>query len=202
MNIGRNVFIAVVLFSSSARAEDDAGVCPTTALTRDVAIKLKANAESMMKIASGPLDRYETLDTMKKVPESVRSAVVTVQCAYPVFSPKELTEARAFVVRAVKWARDDEVRLIAETKARVAIVLPLCEATWRLENAKASIAQEKANPSGVVNLRTLHLAGVDAQNSQLVINNLAPQFAAFRHHPFTSWRLEGVCVADVNNSKE
>ncbi len=183
----------LVLLPSVAWAEGDAGACTKT-LTRDDALKLRGVAAEMMKVASAePLEAKQSLDTWRQVPPTVRGAVTSLQCT--ALLGKELAETQAFGVKASKWADDYDAKLSAEDAGRASTVLPLCEATWGLENAKASMAQERANPGGVVDLRALHKLGEQMQYWQARIDALRPGYVAFRRHGFNGWRTEGVCVA-------
>jgi hypothetical protein len=192
--------LLVALLPTLGRAEEDAGapgaapVCAKTP-TREVALQIRTLAESSIKIASSSLEPREDLAPWRDVPTTIRMATSSTRCAYPSFTAaKELGEAQAFVGRATKWADDFDARIAAEENARATIIVPLCEATWALENAKAAIAHEKANPSGVVDLHQLHLAGQEIQQRQAEIDALKPRYLTFRHHPFTGWRAEGACV--------
>jgi hypothetical protein len=148
-----------------------------------------------MKLGQGPLDAKESLDTYKSAPASVRIVTAATTCALPLFSGKDLTDAQAFIVKGSKWADDNDARFSAEEQARATVIVPLCEATWLLDAAKAVIARERSNPGGVVDLRALHSAGQDVQRAQEIIKSLTPQYVAFRKHAFNGWKTEGACVA-------
>ena len=81
---------------------------------------------------------------------------------------------------------------------RAEVVLPLCRAVWGRDQSRATIDHERANPSGVVNLKVLRDAGNDLQMFRAQIVALTPLYVAARHHGFTKWQDEGVCVAEAN----
>ncbi len=195
MRIGTVIAVLVTccLVSAVGRAEEadpGADVC-----TRDLAIELRPVAERLMRLASGPLEETETLDSFRTTATNVRKVAAKTRCAYPQFSDKDRAIAEAFVVRAEKWADAADARLAAEDSARTNVIVPICQATWMLDQAKADIAHERANPSGVHDLRRLHSAGEVAQHAQESINALKPQYLAHRKHPFARWQSEGACVA-------
>ncbi len=194
------VLVAVVvgcMVPAIGRAEEDAGAdagpCASTP-THDAALELRAIAEKLMKLASGPNNESETLASFRESTSNVRKIATKTRCAYSQFSASERAAAEAFVARAEKWADASDVRLDAEDAARTGVIVPLCQATWILDGAKADIAREKSNPSGVHDLRVLHSAGQAAQYAQDQIDALKPRYVAHRKHPFTGWRTEGACV--------
>lgn len=162
---------------------------------RERALKARSLLEDIMKLASGPLEGKKSLETIKANPNQLRENFAFLRCNEPALAPKEVAEQRAFLARASAWADRQEARIAAEENARATIVVPLCEAVWGVESAKADIAREKANPSGIVDLNALHSAGNAVQYWQSIVDGLKPQYLAFRHHPFASWRAEGACVA-------
>ncbi len=93
------------------------------------------------------------------------------------------------------WVAAQSKRIASEEAFRASVALPMCQAVWGIESSRAIIAQEKANPSGVVNLEILHDAGMAMQYHTATISALRPRYAAFRRHAFTGWKSEGVCVA-------
>lgn len=148
-----------------------------------------------MKLASAPLEGKQSLEVTKGVSRNVRTSLPVLRCDEPGMVGKELADMRAFAARASVWADRQEARVAAEETGRSTVVVPLCEAVWGVENAKADIAREKANPSGIVDLAALHSAGNAVQYWQSVVDGLKPKYLAFRHHAFASWRNEGACVA-------
>ncbi len=177
----------------AADAGADAGSCTATT-TREAALELRSLAEKLMRLSSGPLNEAETVNAYRESTASVRIAATRTRCAYSQFEAKDRALAEAFVARAEKWADASDARLTAEEAARSSVIVPLCQATWQLDAAKADIAREKANPSGVHDLRVLHSAGAAAQAAQESIDALKPQYVAHRKHPFAGWRSEGACV--------
>jgi hypothetical protein len=156
-------------------------------------------AGQLMVLAdSKPLASKSTLDQLKTIPGSVRTAVTSVRCDEAALAGKELHDAQAFEASASKWADAEDARLVAEDAARTNVILPLCQAVWGRDAAKADMAHEKANPSGVVDLQRLHDDGETIQTFQAEIDALTPQYVAARHHGFTKWQDEGVCVAEAN----
>lgn len=148
-----------------------------------------------MKAASAPFEGKKSLEQIKAVFQSVRGSLPVLRCDEPSMVGKELADLQAFTARASTWADRQEARVAVEETGRASIVVPLCEAVWGVENAKADIAREKANPSGVVDLAALHSAGNAVQHWQSIVDALKPQYLAFRHHPFASWQSEGACIA-------
>lgn len=183
---------------SVGHAEDAAavegGACGVM-LTHDNAIALQPIADKLMAVVSGPIEGSQDLGSRRESVGTVRGIATKMRCAYSLFASKELATAEAFVARAEKWSVAQDARLAAEETARTNIIVPLCEATWALDSAKADMAREKANPSGVHDLRVLHSAGSAAQSAQDWIAALKPQYATYRKHAYTGWRSEGACVA-------
>ncbi len=101
------------------------------------------------------------------------------------------------VPAAATWVAGQSKRLDAEEAFRSSTALPLCQATWGLEQAREVIAHEKANPGGVVDLEALHGAGVTVQYCTAAIAALKPAYVAFRKKPFVKWESEGVCVSEA-----
>lgn len=161
---------------------------------RERAQKMRAVLEDLMKLASAPLEGKKSLETTKGASQNVRGSLATLRCDEPAMVATELADLRAFTARASAWADRQDARVAAEENGRASIVVPLCEAVWGVENAKADIAREKANPSGVVDLAALHSAGNAVQHWQSIVDALKPQYLAFRHHAFANWRSEGACV--------
>lgn len=128
--------------------------------------------------------------------EDIRQSIIEVRCTETVLAPKQRAAAQAFEARATKVIADLETAIAAEEKAREAVVLPMCEATFAVEDARAGIAHERANPSGVVNLARLHEYGETIQYYQPQIDALRPQYVALRHHGFGGWNSEAACVAE------
>lgn len=78
----------------------------------------------------------------------------------------------------------------AEKEFVSTVVGPMCDADQTRESASATIANERANPSGVVDLDALHTAGEQLQGAKITLKNLAPVYAKARHHPWNGWRTE------------
>jgi hypothetical protein len=194
--------IAVVLCPVGARADDvptlGADACPKVP-DHDRALKAERLATDMMRLADAlPLQGKQTLNAVKSVPGNVRHAVAIVRCDEPALDAKELRAAQALEAKAGPWADAKDAAIVAEDAARTNVVLPLCQAIWGRDQARATIDHENANPSGVVNLKGLHDAGNDLQMLRAQIAALTPQYVAARHHDFTKWEDEGVCVAEAS----
>lgn len=202
--------LLATLVSATALADPDAGaptaspeeiaqrICARSP-THELAMTVESNVVGFMKVAvSDPLQGKQTLDMFRAIPAYVRSDVTALKCEESVLSPKELREAQALETRAAKWADDEDKVLAAEDAARAGVVVPLCEAVWGRDAAQATIDHERANPSGVVDLQTLHGAGESLQYYRAQIAALAPLYVAARHHAFTTWQAEGACVAEAN----
>ncbi|HEV3194141.1 MAG TPA: hypothetical protein VGY54_26735, partial [Polyangiaceae bacterium] len=151
-----------------------------------------------IRLSIGPIETLQSLETVTGLPDKVRNLVDIVQCNEPALSAKELREAQALEAKALKWADNFEEAVALEARLRAEVVLPLCRAIWIIDGARARIARERANPSGVVDLKRLHDWGQDIQEQQLVVDDLRPKYVAQRHHAFSKWESEGVCVAQVN----
>jgi hypothetical protein len=170
---------------------------------RDTWLKLAGVTEQMMAVSkSVPLPGKQDLTTVKQVIVEVRSTPALLGCHQSALSKKELHDAQAFAERATKWADTYEAQVAAEEKARAEIVLPLCRTLWMIDTARACIAHERSNPSGVVDLKRLHDCGEDMQQAQSELGPLRAQYAALRGHAFTGWQSEGVCVAEVNRPSQ
>jgi len=203
-SIAPTLAILALLQVPTARAEPDAGAPAASSPAPECKVRDKASIakarsilEQIVKVAAGPMERKESLDTIKAVPSQLREGLALVRCAEASLSDGELRDFQAFEARLAKAADELEARVAAETKAREDIVLPLCQATWGVEQARAAIARERSNPGGVADLRVLHDAGEDVQRWQAEIAQQKPRYNAFRKHPFTQWQNEGVCVAET-----
>lgn len=82
------------------------------------------------------------------------------------------------------------------------VAKPLCEATWSLDAAREAIREEKANPSGVVDLVALHQSGQAAQYAQAQIAALTPKYVARRKHAFRGWMTENACLAEYDEQMQ
>lgn len=184
--------IAVLLVGFTDARAEDAGVCTPNA---ERAAKLKGLIADFMRLGSMPLAPKESLASVKELPQTVRGAAAMLHCDEGVLAGKDQSDAHALEQRGLAWANAEDKVIADEEAARVDAVLPLCEATWGLANAKAELAQEKANPSGVHDLVRMHTAGEAIQYYQTLIAQFRPRYAAVRHHAFTDWHTEGACVA-------
>lgn len=152
------------MIARSACSEPDAGLCSPNC---DRAMKtVNAGADLMRLAMSKPLQGKEDLGSIRSIVEGMPRGLRVLACDESALAGKDLSDAKAFEVRASRWTEDETKVLALEQKARDEVIVPLCQATWELENARAEIAREKANPSGVVDLHELHVAGEAVQNAQ------------------------------------
>lgn len=197
--LGMMLSASMVMVSFAAKADGDASA------RHDAVLKLEENTEQMMKIATpvvANLQPKESLDTWLKVAPGVRDSVAKIQANESLLTPAEVQTAKALEARATKWADETDKTLTAEKQAREDVIVPLCEAIWIRDQAKAFIAHERANPSGVVDLRALHQAGEHIQQAEAQIAALKPPYQSFRKHAFTTWQTEGACVYSSKHSDE
>jgi hypothetical protein len=78
----------------------------------------------------------------------------------------------------------------AEEQFYANVVAPMCMADKEREQAQADIANERANPSGVVDMNVLHEAGAAVQASQKTITDFTPEYVKTRHHGWRGWKTE------------
>jgi len=198
MGMGARILsvVAFLLAASSASGEPDAGVgCPKL-VERDKVLKMVAMAADLIKLVSSQtLQSKRDLTTMKETVAMLASKLPFLKCQEPSLSGKELADLQAFEARAQTWTTSEAALFDAEEKARLETIVPLCEALWTIDDARAEITREKSNPSGVVDLHELHVAGEAIQNAQEKVARLRPRYLAFRHHAFSDWHSEGACVA-------
>lgn len=107
---------------------------------------------------------------------------------------------RAWCAFALVWAlvatRAARAEQTTEEQFAASVVVPRCEAEWGVAFEKDVIAQEKANPSGVVDLAALHEAGQILQAYQASIKKLDPAYMARRHHSYRGWVTEPACIVE------
>jgi hypothetical protein len=184
----------VLAFPSSSRAEESCRPAD-----REHALKVESVSErSIALVARIRLEARESLADLKGLVNDVRTGAPLLRCDEPALSPKEKAAAQLLEARWLKWSADEDKALAAEEAFRTATVLPLCEAIWGAQNAEAVIAHERANPSGVVDLRALHEAGESLQYYREQIAGYKPVFRAGRKREFTKWEDEACCVAEAN----
>jgi hypothetical protein len=94
-----------------------------------------------------------------------------------------------------RWAMKTEGDMDSEMKCRASVVCeaeriagPLCDAIQDRDDAQRQMAAERRNPSGVVNLATLHDLGERIQIDDATIGNLKARYASKVHRAFN-----GVC---------
>jgi hypothetical protein len=106
-------------------------------------------------------------------------------------------DARCMAARAVRTREAAEEETFGAEVAK-----PLCEAAWNLDAAREAIRVEKANPSGVVDLVSLHQSGQAVQYAQAQITALTPKYMARRKHAFRGWTTENACLADYDEQMQ
>lgn len=185
-------FVALLSLGTARAESPDGGNCTPD---HDRAVDLMKLLSDTIRL-TGPLQPKPNLSVIRTmVGDTMPRALLTIACDRPALSEKELAAAKALDARATKWLADETVLLDAEEKGREEIVVPLCQATWLVDNMRIAIAKERANPGGVVNLQLLHELGAAMQDAQATVTALRPQYQAFRHHAFGDWKTEGACVA-------
>jgi hypothetical protein len=85
----------------------------------------------------------------------------------------------------------------AENKFGKTVVQPLCEAIWGAHNAELMIAQEKANPAGVVDLVELHNQGDALRYWRQQIAAFQAMYKKTRGHNLARWQNEPACVQEA-----
>lgn len=83
-------------------------------------------------------------------------------------------------------------QLDAELAFRKDVVNPMCQAEIAKRSAQMLLANEKENPSGVVNLRLIHDAGAQLLASDKFLKASAPAYIKVRRHAWTPEK-EGEC---------
>lgn len=151
--------------------------------------------DKLMLMLARSMSDAETLQSRREGIATVREVARRTRCILSLFDAKDRVTAETFTVHAEKWSAEWTAKFDAEEAARTSIIVPLCMATWEVENARANIARERANPGGVQDLHVLHDAGQIIQMSQDSIRALKPRYLAHRKHAFTTWQTEGACVA-------
>lgn len=141
------------------------------------------------ELARVPQDVQEALDRVAVIRRDLSGQEDTSDI------PKAVAQISKFVAaeqacRADKKCMADRAAKRAEEAFRRDVVAPMCEADQGIEQAKRDIAQERANPAGVVDLETLHRLGRDLQYFQGNLAAGAPAYAKVRHHPWPGWRKE------------
>jgi hypothetical protein len=138
-----------------------------------------------------PTERDLNVET--GVIKSLRDGVTKMKAHLDTLTPDDQHLAQAYAARVEQWTGREETAVAAEAAGRP-IVTSLCDATNNLASLKADLARERANPSGVVNLSELNRIGSLIQVVDEQIKGLTPGYVAFRHHAFTGWQSEAVCV--------
>lgn len=141
------------------------------------------------------------LDNWIRGVEELRQAAGWLTCDHPAFSPKELADAQAAEAKAPRWCAAMAARLASEQRLRTEVVQPLCEAVWGADAAARTIAQERNNPAGVVDLQVLHDAGAALQHYRAEIARLRPLYRNARGQDFVRWQDEGACVQEAETAK-
>ena len=170
--------------------------CPAVATPQTFAAWAAVGEKIMTSVGAMRLQSEHTLDVETGAVKNIRDGVAKMQAHIDELSPEDKAAAKAYAARAEAWAKREESVLAAETEGRTDVVVPLCNAYLNLEDARKGLAHERANPSGVVNLVTLHDLGKMLQCAQEDIKYLTPRYVAFRRHAYTSWKDEGACFQE------
>lgn len=100
--------------------------------------------------------------------------------------------AKEFEPIVEKWAADTEAAIDEEIKCRASeecrarrIANQICATMIDKKEAQQQIATERANPGGVVSLRTLHDLGERVQYDDASISSLKRDYASLAKKPFT-----------------
>ena len=109
----------------------------------------------------------------------------------------------AVVAKAIlseKECRADKKCLAARAEKKFVhdVVVPLCQAMWSAKDAELMIAQEKANPAGVVDLAELHRQGNGLRFYRQQIAALKPLYRKARGHDLGKWEDEPACVQEAS----
>lgn len=185
----------ISLASTSATADPGPGCADITNPTHDGALAMEGLGEQLMAHALDFAKR-PSLDGSPTMAQSVATAAHVVRCSEGKLSTKELSAAKAFEAHAESWAASIADAESAERTFRNDVLKPLCVDTRWIANARACIAREKANPSGVVDLAKLHDCGDTIQQLQPVIDKLRAIYQATRRHPYTDCQSEAACTAN------
>jgi len=186
---------ATAVFGREAAADPPPDCADIANPTHDGALKMQSLGDQLMRVAVD-FQKRASLEGTASIMQSVASAVRVVRCSESKLSAKELAAARAFETRADAWAASAPQTEAAEATFRANVLFHLCTDTRWIANARACIAREKANPSGVVDLAKLHDCGDTIQQLQPVVDKLRPVYQATRHHAFTDWQSEAACTAN------
>lgn len=106
-----------------------------------------------------------------------------------------IAEIRGFVANEKACRADTKCMAARAAKKAEAmfwssVVVPLCQADKGKEDASALMARERANPSGYVDKVYLYDLGQQVQTDQERMIEMRSKYVAFRHHPWTGWRVE------------
>jgi hypothetical protein len=141
-----------------------------------------------------PLQAERDFTVEDRAIEILRTQMGLVQPRVSEQTSEDQHKLIAFFAQVEQWTAAKEKAVAAEKQAREDVIVPLCDAHITLENLYASMARERANPSGVVNLAELHQIGRMIQETKDEIAAQTPAYVAYRHHGYTKWQDEGACV--------
>jgi hypothetical protein len=178
--------LSVVTITAACNARADAPTPPT------VAEWLHTGDEMMRLIDKMTLPGSSDLAKIRDDVADVQKMSADLQ-AREDLSPDNQKLATAFEARVATWSVAKIKALAAEETGRENAVVPLCGAVDGLAEARAGLAHERANPSGVVNLVTLHDLGEYIQNLEPQIKPLTQAYVAFRHRAFRGSQTEVAC---------
>lgn len=193
----------LLLVAARASADVDAGaMCRAVASKAETAMRIVKNIRDTIAL----FDRLDfstrrSLVDSRALLEATPDDAAALRCAHGVLTGEALREAEDLETRVPAWAASTSARLAREEKARADVVLPICEAQWGAEAAQQTIARERANPSGVVDLRVLHDAGQALQNYRAQLAALRPLYRKARGREFRSWQDEPACVEEASEQQ-
>lgn len=203
----RAIAIAALAVLSAQTARADESTCTPNA---ERGAKTSRIVGDMLRVAreatwSDPLTlrAKANLATVKATPSGLQRGAAIIRCdAAALEEPDDRKTMLTFADDADNYARELGAAVTNEEECRTSdrcMGDRVCETIGGKQQAEAwrklslqGIAQEKANPSGVVNLVRLHDLGQDVQNAEaqmraadVAIVASKAQFAAARHKPFT-----------------
>jgi len=145
---------------------------------------------------TGKMDQpphLEAMDTPSDARTTVVKPVLDLQAQLRQYDADAADKLQA---RVDAWSAGVDKQIADEEQCRQTpqcmgdrIALPLCDSIADRRDAAQSIAKERSNPGGVVDLSVLHDLGERIQQDNAAIADLKRQYAATTHRPFS----EGSC---------
>jgi hypothetical protein len=136
-------------------------------------------SSSMARLAAIAVDLGED-----HLPDSVTAPVAASTAGIP----QRVATERA--CRTNNSCMADRAAKKAEVLFYENVVAPMCVADKNRDLARADIARERANPSGVVDRNALHAASAAIHTAQKSFEDLTPQYAKTRRHAWRGWKSE------------